>query len=143
MNLPISIGRVYANNLNDSENINSIKHGFLCGVGLLGEAQVAAYKMALLYDKSCYFESDLPADNTAKIAQALADSRVEFYHTLKAIESASSGIERRLLGLHELLKLCLPHVQAAAQAEHTLSCVGPRHELPIDRLLGEVKAALK
>ena len=50
---------------------------------------------------------------------------------------------QRLLELHELLELCLPHVQAAAQAEHTLSCVGPRHELPIDTLVNKIKQAIK
>lgn len=50
---------------------------------------------------------------------------------------------QRIVALHQLLGKCLPHVQAAVQSEHTLSCTGPRHELPIDRLLGEVKAALK
>lgn len=50
---------------------------------------------------------------------------------------------QRLLELHELLKLCLPHVQAAAQSEHTLSSLGPRHELPIDKLVTQIRAALK
>lgn len=50
---------------------------------------------------------------------------------------------QRLEELQTLLAECLPHVQAAAQSEHTLSSIGPRHELPIDRLVNRVKNALK
>ena len=133
------IGRVYADNVNDAESLDSIRLGIVGGKGLLGEVQTAAYNMAEQNEQCGYFGDHA----TKEMYQARIDSRVQFYHTLKAIESASAEIERRLLDLQELHKLCLPHVQAAAQAEHTLSCVGPRHELPIDRLLGEVKAALK
>ena len=66
----------------------------------------------------------------------------EKYPSKNEVENVVETAER-LEELHELLKLCLPHVQASAQSEHILDGLGPRHELPIDMLVQRVKTALK
>ena len=84
-----------------------------------------------------------PRTSTIALVSAWMDIANNLHSDYGATKFVITESAQRLLELHELLKLCLPHVQSAVQSEHTLSCTGPRHELPIDRLLGEVKAALK
>lgn len=72
---------------------------------------------------------------TLKLASALDAFAAEMNGDIITIlTSLMTDSAKRLRVLHRLLEQCLPHVQASAQSEHILDGLGPRHELPIDRM---------
>lgn len=77
------IGTVSADNVEDSESLDSIRYGLIKGTGLLGKVLAEVNKLIELEKDVTYHMGDYV---TKELCDALHEQRVKFYESLKAIE---------------------------------------------------------